>query len=82
MKQKKRDPSWQWLRALCCKVGGTEGCCAVDYETTAQVVLDVLACKKRDPSWQWLRALSKKIIPSKKGMSGYKRKPKHLKETN
>jgi hypothetical protein len=38
--------------------------------------------KKRDPSWQWLRALSKKIIPSKKGMSGYKRKPKHLKETN
>jgi len=68
--------------ARCCKAGGTEGCCAATYETTAQVVLDVLAYKKRDPSWQWLRALSKKIIPSKKGMSGYKRKPKHLKETN
>jgi hypothetical protein len=35
--------------ARCCKVGGTEGCCAVDYETTAQAVLDVLDCKKRKP---------------------------------
>jgi hypothetical protein len=32
--------------ARCCKVGGTEGCCAADYETTAQAVLDVLDCKK------------------------------------
>ena len=33
--------------ARCCKVGGTEGCCAIDYETTAQAVLDVLERSKK-----------------------------------
>ena len=28
--------------ARCCQVGGTVGCCAATYETTAQAVLDVL----------------------------------------
>ena len=30
----------------CCQVGGTDGCCAATYETTAQVVLDVLERNK------------------------------------
>ena len=35
-----------YKEARCCKVGGTEGCCAVDYETTAQAVIDVIERNK------------------------------------
>jgi hypothetical protein len=32
--------------ARCCQVGGTEGCCAATYETTAQAVIDVIERNK------------------------------------
>ena len=39
--------------ARCCKVGGTEGCCAATYETTAQAVIDVIERNKIKKRWYY-----------------------------